>query len=79
MIALFAHNTAGIANVRAAMLSYSTVGSGAGESVDKVKAAYELIKNDTELQSKNIQVFGEIQFDAAFVPEVMKKKAKGIS
>jgi phosphate acetyltransferase len=79
MIALFAYETAGIQDVRAAMLSYSTVGSGAGESVDKVKAAYELVKNDSELQSKNIQIFGEMQFDAAFVPEVMQKKAKGIS
>jgi phosphate acetyltransferase len=78
MIALFAHDTAGIIDVRTAMLSYSTVGSGTGESVDKVKAAYELIKNDEELKTKNIQIFGEIQFDAAFVPEVMKKKAKGI-
>jgi phosphate acetyltransferase len=79
MIALFAHDTAGINPVRAAMLSYSTTGSGAGESVDKVKAAYELIKNDADLQNKNIQIFGEMQFDAAFVPEVMRKKAKGIS
>jgi phosphate acetyltransferase len=79
MIALFAHETAGINNVRAAMLSYSTVGSGAGESVDKVKAAYDLIKDDEELKKQNIQIFGEMQFDAAFAPEVMKKKAKGIS
>jgi phosphate acetyltransferase len=79
MIALFACDTAKIHNVRVAMLSYSTVGSGAGESVDKVKAAYQLIKDDSDLKNKNIQVFGEMQFDAAFVPEVMKKKAKGIT
>jgi phosphate acetyltransferase len=79
MIALFANETASISDVRVAMLSYSTVGSGAGESVDKVKTAYELIKNDTELKNKSIQVFGEMQFDAAFVPEIMHKKAKGIS
>jgi phosphate acetyltransferase len=79
MIALFAHDTANISDVRVAMLSYSTAGSGAGESVDKVKAAYELIKNDTELHDRHIQIFGEIQFDAAFVPEVMHKKAKGIN
>lgn len=79
MIALFAYDTAKIHNVRVAMLSYSTVGSGAGESVDKIKAAYQLIKDDSDLKNKDIQVFGEMQFDAAFVPEVMKKKAKGIS
>jgi phosphate acetyltransferase len=79
MIATFAHDTVGIKDVRASLLSYSTAGSGAGESVDKVKTAYQLIKDDVELKSKNIQIFGEMQFDASFVPEVMKKKAKGIS
>jgi phosphate acetyltransferase len=79
MIALFAHNTVGIKDVRVALLSYSTVGSGAGEAVDKVRAAYEIIKNDQDLQLKGIQVFGEMQFDAAFVPSVMLKKAKNIA
>jgi phosphate acetyltransferase len=79
MIALFAYDVAQIHDIRLAMLSYSTAGSGAGESVDKVRNAYEIIKNDNELSSKNIQVFGEMQFDAAFVPEVMKKKAKSIT
>jgi phosphate acetyltransferase len=79
MIAAFARDTVGIKDVRASLLSYSTTGSGAGESVDKVKSAYQLVKDDTELKSKNIQIFGEMQFDASFVPEVMKKKAKGIT
>lgn len=79
MIGLFAHDTAKINDVRIAMLSYSTVGSGAGESVDKVKAAYQIIKDDMDLKNKNIQVFGEMQFDAAFVPAIMQKKAKGIT
>jgi phosphate acetyltransferase len=79
MISLFARNTVGINDVHTAMLSYSTTGSGTGESVDKVKTAYELIRNDEELKNKNIQIFGEIQFDTAFVPTVMQKKAKGIN
>jgi phosphate acetyltransferase len=79
MISLFAHNTANIPDVRTAMLSYSTSGSGAGESVDKVKSAYQLIQNDSELKAQNIQIFGEMQFDAAFNSQVMQKKAKGIS
>jgi phosphate acetyltransferase len=79
MISLFAKETVGFGEVRTAMLSYSTVGSGAGESVDKVRAAYDLVKNDEQLKDNNIKVFGEMQFDAAFVPSVMIKKAKGIS
>jgi phosphate acetyltransferase len=79
MIAIFAHDTVGINDVRTSLLSYSTCGSGAGESVDKVKNAYELLKNDVELKAKRIEVFGEMQFDASFVPEVMQKKAKGIT
>ncbi|MDR3163562.1 MAG: phosphate acetyltransferase [Mycoplasmataceae bacterium] len=77
-ISLFARDIGGISDVRTAMLSYSTNGSGAGESATKVQQAYTLIKNDSELQSQNIQVYGEIQFDAAFVPTVMAKKAKNI-
>jgi phosphate acetyltransferase len=79
MISLFAKHTAGFNEVRTAMLSYSTIGSGAGESVDKVRGAYDLIKNDSELLNNNIYIFGEMQFDAAFVEKVMVKKAKGIT
>ncbi|GHU31138.1 phosphate acetyltransferase [Bacilli bacterium] len=79
MISLFAKETVGCDEVRTAMLSYSTTGSGAGESVDKVRNAFELIKNDEQLKNENVKVFGEMQFDAAFVPAVMSKKAKGIT
>lgn len=79
MVSLFAKDTAGFNQVRTAMLSYSTSGSGAGESVDKVRAAYALIKNDQDLLAKNINVFGEMQFDAAFDAKVMLKKAAGIT
>ena len=48
--------------ITTALLSYSTNGSGAGESVDKVREAYNLIKNK---KVKNVEFFGEIQFDAA--------------
>jgi phosphate acetyltransferase len=79
MISIFAHDTVGLDEVRTSLLSYSTTGSGAGESVDKVRGAYQLVKDDMELKAKNIQIFGEMQFDASFVPEVMQKKAKGIT
>ena len=56
---------------KVAMLSYSTLGSGKGESVDKVRNA------STKLKSMNLDflVDGELQFDAAFSPTVAKTKA----
>ncbi|MDE7434181.1 MAG: hypothetical protein K2M43_03675, partial [Mycoplasmoidaceae bacterium] len=77
MISKFAKEIAGIEDLKVAMLSYSTAGSGAGESVDKVKRAYEIVQADP--QSKDYEIFGEIQFDASFVPAVMHKKAKALS
>jgi phosphate acetyltransferase len=77
-IALFAHDVAKINDVRVAMLSYSTNGSGSGESVSKVQQAYNIIKDDATLKANRICVYGEIQFDAAFVSTVMQKKATNI-
>ena len=58
---------------KVALLSYSTFGSGKGETVDKVREAAEILK------SKNLDfpVDGELQFDAAFAPEVAEIKAAG--
>ncbi|MBC5581277.1 phosphate acetyltransferase [Anaerofilum sp. BX8] len=58
---------------KVALLSYSTLGSGKGEDVDKVRAAAALLK-DMDLP---FPVEGELQFDAAFAPEVGKLKAPG--
>ncbi len=57
---------------KVALLSYSTLGSGKGEAVDKVKNAYNILKDS----NANFLFEGEIQFDAAYVPEVAKIKAK---
>ena len=54
-----------------AMLSYSTKGSGFGESVDKVVAATKIAH---ELRP-DLEIDGELQFDAAFVPETAALKA----
>ncbi len=56
---------------RVAMLSYSSKGSGKGESVDKVRSA------TAKLQAlhPDYDVDGEFQFDCAFVPEVAALKA----
>ena len=56
-----------------AFLSFSTKGSGAGASAEKVRQAAELAKQ----RLKGVPVDGELQFDAAFVPEVGRMKAKG--
>lgn len=57
---------------KVAMLSYSTKGSGKGEAVDKVREATEKLK----AMDLDFPVDGELQFDAAFVPEVAKTKVK---
>lgn len=56
---------------KVALLSYSTLGSGAGESVDKMRNAV------TKLKSMNLDfpIDGELQFDAAFSKDVAKIKA----
>lgn len=58
---------------KVAMLSYSTLGSGKGEAVDKVRVAANLLKE----MNLDYDVDGELQFDAAFSPVVASTKAKG--
>jgi phosphate acetyltransferase len=68
-----ARYTLGIKDVRVALLSYSTKGSGTGESVEKVQAAVELLKK----RNVDFAFDGELQADAALVPEVGERKAPG--
>lgn len=56
-----------------AMLSYSTLGSGKGEDVDKMKEATRLVLE----KDPSVKIVGEIQFDAAISETVAKVKAKG--
>ncbi|MEV0618916.1 phosphate acetyltransferase [Nonomuraea sp. NPDC050404] len=58
---------------RIAMLSYSTGSSGAGDDVDKVRAATDLVR---ELRP-GLQVEGPIQYDAAVDPAVARTKMPG--
>ena len=57
---------------RVGFLSFSTTGSGAGKSVDKVNAAIELVHE----RRPDILVDGEFQLDAAIDPKVAAKKVK---
>ena len=58
---------------RIAMLSHSSKGSAKHADVDKVVQATELTKK----ANPNLMVDGELQLDAAIVPEIGAKKAKG--
>lgn len=57
---------------KVAMLSFSTKGSGKGPMVDKVRQGYEIAKE----KYPDLVIDGELQFDAAFVPEVAAKKLR---
>ena len=60
---------------KVAMLSYSTYGSAHSASTEKVIEATKLVKE----KEPNLLVDGELQLDAAIVPEVAEFKAKGSS
>lgn len=57
---------------KVALLSYSTKGSAQGKSIEKVVSALKMIKE----ADPTLKVDGELQGDAAIVPEVAKIKCK---
>ena len=70
-----AHETANCARIfglepEVAFLSYSTFGSGSGETVDKMRNADEMTKK----AYPELPIAGELQFDAAVSPRVARTK-----
>jgi phosphate acetyltransferase len=55
---------------RVAMLSYSTKGSAEGSSVNRIRQAIEIVRK----RESGLLIDGELQLDAAIIPEVAKKK-----
>jgi phosphate acetyltransferase len=58
---------------RAAMLSYSTKGSAKGKSIDKIQEGLKILNE----MAPDLLCDGELQVDAAIVPEVAKIKYPG--
>jgi len=58
---------------KVAMLSFSTKGSAKADQVTKVQEATKLAQE----QAPDVPIDGELQFDAAVVPEVAASKAPG--
>jgi len=58
---------------RAGMLSYSTIGSGKGEDVNRIKKAVKIALK------KELNVVGEIQADAALIKNVCERKCPQIN
>ncbi len=69
------HTTRAIAGFepRIAMLSFSTMGSAKHEMVDKVVEATRIAKE----MAPDMMIEGELQSDAAIIPEIGQKKAPG--
>jgi phosphate acetyltransferase len=58
---------------KVALLSFSTAGSAQHEKVDRVRGALAMVKE----RRPELQIDGEIQFDAAMIPAVGQKKFPG--
>jgi len=58
---------------KAAMLSFSTKGSARAPSIDRTAEALKIVR----AAAPDLAIDGELQFDAAFVPDVAARKAPG--
>lgn len=60
---------------RVALLSYSTMGSADGPSVSRVREALDILR----AEAPTLSVSGELQADAALMPDIARRKAPGES
>ena len=58
---------------KVALLSFSTHGSAGHSSVDKVRQALEIARS----MAPDLEICGELQLDAALLPEIGSSKARG--
>lgn len=58
---------------KAAMLSFSTKGSAKAPSIDRTTEALDLVR----AKAPELAIDGELQFDAAFIPDIAARKAPG--
>ncbi len=58
---------------RLALLSFSTMGSADGPSVSRVREALEILRSE----APDLPVSGELQVDAALIPDIARRKAPG--
>lgn len=65
----------GIAEPKVAMISYSTGESGEGADVDKVAKAAKIAIERAKTEQPDILIDGPLQYDAAYIESVGKKKA----
>jgi phosphate acetyltransferase len=56
---------------KVAMLSFSTKGSAAHESLDRIRDAIGMVNSS----DPDLEIDGELQFDSAFIPEIGRTKA----
>ena len=58
---------------RVALLSYSSMGSAEGASIKRIRDALALIREE----APGLRVSGELQGDAALMPDIARRKAPG--